>query len=276
MKMSLLGAAAVLMASTAAYAADVYQPQPEPIYSAPEVQVSEASGWYLRGDVGYAINKMRGAEYFQGDNSNMVDFETAKLKNSFTLGVGVGYQVNNYLRGDLTFDHMFKSDFKGSTVGSCGFPLEPCTSSDVSSMRAYTLMANAYVDIGTYGMITPYVGGGIGGSYVKWDKLRNTACQDDGGGCDDEFSHGGAGKWRFAYQLMAGATINVTCNWKADVGYRFRHTLAGDMFGYAASGGPGYDKGFYTHEVRAGARYVFDDCSQPIAYDPPPEPIVYK
>ncbi len=32
---------------------------------------------------------------------------------------------------------------------------------------------------------------------------------------------------------MAGATIDVTCNLKADVGYRYRHVQGGDMFGYA-------------------------------------------
>lgn len=273
MKMNLLGAVAVaLLASTSAYAADIYQPEPAPLMDAPEVEIREASGWYLRGDVGYQFNNLRGANYFQGSNSNLVDFDSTDLKDSFGLGVGVGYQVNNYLRADLTFDHMFKSDFSGSTSGFCGSGA-PCTSYDVSAMRAYYLMANAYVDLGTYGAFTPYVGGGIGGAYVKWDDLRNSACTEDGD-CDPDVWHKGKGKWRFAYQVMAGATIDLSCNWKADVGYRFRHTLAGDMFGYAENGGPGSDKGFYTHEVRAGARYVFDDCSQPVAYQP--EPLVYK
>lgn len=276
-KTILAAATAALLASSAAYAADVYQPEPQPAYvDAPEVAVAEASGWYLRGDLGYSFNKMRGAKYFQGGNDNEVDFTTSSIKDSFWVGGGVGYQVNSYLRTDLTFDYMFKSDFKGSTVGECSSPLEPCTSSDIAAMKAYTLMANAYVDLGTYAYFTPYIGGGIGGSYVKWDKLRNTSCQDDGGGCDPTVEHGGKGSWRFAYQLMAGASIDVTCNVKADVGYRFRHTLGGDMFGYASNGGPGYDKGFYSHSVHAGARYVFGGCETPVAYEPPPELPVYK
>ena len=233
-------------------------------------------GFYLRGDLGYSFNKMRGAKYFQGGNDNEVGFTTSSIKDSFWVGGGVGYQVNSYLRTDLTFDYMFKSDFKGSTTGQCGSPLEACTSTDLAAMKAYTLMANAYVDLGSYAYFTPYVGAGIGGSYVKWDKLRNTSCQDDGGGCDPTEEHGGKGSWRFAYQLMAGASIDVTCNVKADVGYRFRHTLGGDMFGYQANGGPGYDKGFYSHGIHAGARYVFGGCEQPVAYEPPVEPIVYK
>ncbi|PYB73155.1 MULTISPECIES: outer membrane protein [Rhizobium] len=273
-------AAAALLASSVAHAADLYQPEPQPAYvDAPEVTVAEASGWYLRGDLGYNFNKLRGAEFFQGSNDTVGEFNTASIKDSFTVGAGVGYQVNSYLRTDLTFDYMFKSDFNGSTTGGgAGFGAcaVTCTSSDLASMKAYTLMANAYVDLGSYAYFTPYVGAGIGGSYVKWDKLRNTSCADDGSGCDTTVEHGGKGSWRFAYQLMAGASIDVTCNVKADIGYQFRHTLGGDMFGYASNGGPGYDKGYYSHGIHAGARYVFGGCEQPVAYEPPVEPIVYK
>lgn len=279
MKMKFLAIAlAGLSATTAVYAADAYQaePQPMPQYDAPEVEVQEASGWYLRGDLGYNFQKLRGAEYFQGSNGNLVDFTTASIKDSFSVGGGVGYQHNNYLRTDLTFDYMAKSDFRGSTTGECGAgPGIPCTSTDISAMRAYTLMANAYVDLGSYAYFTPYVGGGVGGSYVKWDNLNNTSCRDDGLGCDPSEEHGGRGSWRFAYQLMAGASIDVTCNVKADVGYRFRHTLGGDMFGFQNGGGPGYDKGFYSHGLHAGARYVFGGCAEPVAYEPPQQ-LVYK
>ncbi len=52
---------------------------------------------------------------------------------------------------------------------------------------------------------------------------------------------------------MAGTSIDLSCNLKADVGYRFRHVEGGDMFGYAENGGPGYDKGLNLHEARIGA-----------------------
>ena len=133
-------------------------------------------------------------------------------------------------------------------------------------------MANAYVDLGTYGAFTPYVGGGIGGTYVKWNDLKNTSCETaDPTNCDDTVTHGGKGNWRFSYALMAGASVDVTCNVKADLGYRFLHVNGGSMFGYAENGGPGRDKGFNVHEVRAGARYLFGGCEQPVAYEPQPE-----
>jgi opacity protein-like surface antigen len=275
MKKRLAAAIAAAMLSVGvAHSADLYQPEPAPMLNAPEVTVQESSGWYLRGDAGYSFNRVRGAEFFQGSNSNMVDFSHTDLKDSFVLGGGVGYQINNYLRTDLTFDYLGKSDFRGGTNGFCG--TVACSSEDRTSMRAYSLMANAYVDLGTYGYFTPYVGGGIGGSYVKWDKLRNTICDDPSApGCYTT-EHGDKGKWRLSYAIMAGTTVDITCNLKADIGYRYRYIVGGDMFGYADNGGPGRDKGISSHEARIGARYNFSGCDTPAAYEPEPAPLVYK
>ena len=283
MKKSLIGLAAVLIASSPAFAADLYQPEPMPVQPIEEpVEVASTSGWYLRGDAGYSFNRIHGAKFYQGSNAFERDFDHTKLRDSFTLGAGVGYQVNSYLRTDVTFDYLFRSKFDGSTTGggaAAGACVGPCTSRDYASLTAYSLLANAYVDIGTYGSITPYVGAGIGGTYVKWKNLRNTACADDGSGCDGTVTHGGRGSWRFTYALMAGASIDVTCNLKADVGYRYRHIEGGNMFGYAANGGPGSDKGLSSHEGRVGMRYIFNGCDQQ-AYIPPAEipmqPPVYK
>lgn len=275
MKRSLSGIFAALLVASNVYAADLAPPEPVPEMP-PEVTVTEATGWYLRGDVGYGFTDLRGAKYFQGGNDNEVNFTTADLRDAFTVGGGVGYQVNSYLRTDVTLDYLAKADFHGSTRGDCGFdPTLSCTSRDISSLTAWTLLANAYVDLGTYGYFTPYVGAGIGGSYVKWKNLNNLSCADNGAGCDDEVSHGGKGSWRFAYALMAGASIDVTCNVKADIGYRYLHIDGGDMFGYASNGGPGRDKGLNVHEARIGARYLFGGCA-PAPYEPPPAPIVYK
>ncbi len=281
MKKVLSGVVAVLLTGTSAYAADLYEP---PVIEAPvQEAVVETGGWYLRGDAGWSYNKMRGAHFFQGGNSGAdVDFVTARMKSGFTIGGGVGYQINDHFRTDVTLDYMFNSSFRGSTTGFCGVGggTTPCTSRDVASLTALSLLANAYVDIGKYGAFTPYVGAGIGGTYVRWGDLKNTACETGNpSNCDDTVTHGGKRSWRFTYALMAGASVDLTCNLKADVGYRFRHVTKGAMFGYKDLGGPGYDKGFYSHEARAGLRYSFSGC-ETATYIPPADiPIeqpVYK
>lgn len=276
MRKVLSGVAAVLLSGMPVYAADLYEPQ---VIEAPvqETAMVETGGWYLRGDAGWSFNKMRGAHYTQGVIGNEVDFDYTRLKSGFVIGGGVGYQINDHFRTDLTLDYMFKSNFRGGTTGLCGGVV--CHSTDRSGMSALSLLANAYVDIGHYGIFTPYVGAGIGGSYVKWNKLNNTICDDPANpGCTTT-EHGGKKSWRFTYALMAGASVDLTCNLKADVGYRFRHITKGAMFGYASNGGPGYDKGFYSHEARAGLRYSFNGC-ETASYIPPAdipiEPPVYK
>src|SRR5690606_23219142 len=156
-------------------------------------------------------------------------------------GLGVGYQINRHLRTDLTADYLFKSDFTGSTSGTCGTPGNtfPCSSTDSSSYKALLLMANAYVDLGTYRGITPYVGAGIGGARIKWDNLDNTIGPDT-------WTHKGSKNWRFAWSLMAGASYCLTQNLQLDAGYRFTRVEGGRMFeehtpgGVSIGSGPGF------------------------------------
>lgn len=273
MRKLLSAAIAALIASNSAFAADVFQPEPAPPAPIEAVPLT-TSGWYLRGDVGYAWTDMRGASYWQGGTGGTwTDFDDADSDDSWFVGGGVGYQWNDYFRTDVTLDYMFDTDFRGSTTGACGIGPN-CVSSDRASFNAWTLLANAYVDFGTYAGITPYVGAGIGATRVNWGNLRNTSCEvGDPSNCDDTVTHNGHDSWRFTYALMAGASIDLTCNWAADAGYRFRQIDGGDMFGLANNGGPGDDDGFFVHEARVGLRYTFNTCEAPL---PPPEPIVYK
>lgn len=279
----ILALASVMLAlSGQAFAADLYVPdQPA---EAPVAAPIATNGWYLRGDTSYDFTHLRGAKYFQGSNALVNDFDTAKLDNTGNIGLGVGYQATDYLRFDTTLDYMFRADFNGSTSGrthNSGSACDDgCKSHDRSSMAAYSLMANAYVDIAHYGLFTPYLGAGLGGTYVKWDDLKNTACSTKNpANCDDTVTHNGRASWRFTYALMAGTAIDINCNLKADVGYRFRHITGGNMFGYNENGGPGSDKGFNIHEARAGLRYSFDngDCAPayvaPVDVPNQPQPV---
>ncbi|MBX3568446.1 MAG: porin family protein [Rhizobiaceae bacterium] len=267
--------AAVLASGVAlpALAADYIEPPV--VEAAPPVEYVEPApsygGWYIRGDLGYSWNDFRGADYIlYGAPGQTGRFDKGDLKGSFTLGGGVGYQVNDNFRVDLTGDYIFKSKFRGQTTGFCGNGL-PCTSVDRSSYQAFLMLANAYVDLGTYHGFTPYVGAGIGGAHVKWGDLIN---DDD----DGTFTHKGYKSWRFAYAAMAGVSYCLTDTTKLDLGYRFAHVEGGKMFGYSTNAGPGYDRGLNMHQVRGGLRYQFGGatgCSQPepVAYEPPP---VYK
>lgn len=272
-KILLASAAMALLGAVTAQAADVTPQLPEePIYQMPEPQpIAAASGWYIRGDVGYAWNRSSGTSYYRAnDVDDYVSFTSSKLRGSYSVGGGVGYQATERLRGDVTLDYFGKANFVGSTRGGCGVALD-CISTDLSSMTAYSLLANAYVDLYKWGRFTAYAGGGLGGTYVKWNGLDNESCDaTDSTSCDPHFYHGGAASWRFTYALMAGASVDLTCNLKGDLGYRYRHVSGGKMFqSLNSSGIQGYDHGFDSHEVRGGLRYSFGGCETQAAYIEP-------
>ncbi|WP_265517881.1 outer membrane protein [Nitratireductor luteus] len=271
-------AAATVLSSGTAFAADFYEPPVIEAPPPPQIIEREVSygGWYIRGDVDYHWSDLRGANYYTSPPIELQTFDTAELKGAMSLGAGAGYKFTKYLRADLTADYWFKADFNGSTSGTCG--AVPCTSTDSTAFSALLLMANAYVDLGTYHGVTPYVGAGIGGARIKWDDLENTI-----GGTTTV--HEGNAEWRFAWALMAGASYCLTNNLELDAGYRFSRISEGRMFGIALGAGPGFDEGFNVHEARAGLRYSFGEngsanCATPqvVAYEPPPvyEPPVYK
>src|SRR5690606_1582843 len=115
-----------------------------PAYEEPVVQQkADWGGWYIRGDVDYHWSDFRGGDYITyGPPPGTNSFATGDLDGSWSLGAGVGYQINNYFRADLTGDYYFKSNFRGSTCGAGG-----CTSVDESSYSAFLLLANAYAEL---------------------------------------------------------------------------------------------------------------------------------
>ena len=224
-----------------------------------------SSGWYLRGDVGYRWGALDSAV----SASPFADPTDSHLGQTMvgTLGIGI---KSRWLRTDLTVDYWGKSKFHGLTTGTTCGGGGPCFADNRSGYTAWLLLANAYADLGTYHGVTPYIGAGIGGAHIQWDNVVDT----------NGNANPGAGTWRFAYALMAGASYCLTHNLDLDVGYRFTRVEGGRMFEFANGVGPGYDKGMNVHEVRAGLRYNFggDDggrCSEQVAYQPGPSP-VYK
>jgi opacity protein-like surface antigen len=258
----LLGASFAATAAPA-LAADIIEEPPVVISQPDPVPVVEAAGgWYIRGDVGYALNDELEGEYVTYGapigGSNTI---AGELDNSFSFGGGIGYQVTKHLRADLTADYFSSAEFNGSTVGGpcliATVSVPNCISTDTSSYSALSVMANAYVDIGTYGRVTPYVGAGIGVTHIKWDQLSNSECDAaNPASCNPVITHEGGKGWRATGAVMVGASIDVTCNVKADVGYRYKRVEGGRMFEFAGFGGPGDHKALNSHEARIGLRYA--------------------
>ena len=259
-KLSVVSAIAILASVYTAQAAD-YAPEP-PVVELPPTE--KFGGWYLRGDIGYAISRVDEVTYFQGATQTGA-FVIKEIDDSWMFGAGIGYQINDWFRVDWTANYYAEADFTGSSAlgvaCSDGTPGAICNYSDNSSFQATTLLANAYVDLGNYQGFTPYVGAGIGGAYVTWGTLANQETPASGAvpAVLASDTHSGRSGWRFAYGLHVGASYDISTKLKLDAGYSYINISEGEMFGFGATSGlvgtQGYHGNLNIQTFKLGLRY---------------------
>ena len=257
----------------AAFAED--QDATEVQIDAPEVTITgstPSSGLYLRGDVGYTAWTGEGDPTLRtvsGGTVSASPFDSERFGHARSGGVGIGYQVTDTFRTDLTAER-FASDFSGATTVA-----SPCAgqSAGTGCAAAFngdvigtSVMVNAYVDLATLAGFTPYVGAGLGVTRLDFGGFSATstcvagvgACLAPGSGSE---TLAGIESWRFSYAVMAGLSYDVTDRVKLDLGYRFQQITSGDTFRFGSaetlaggSGAKASDDGFGRHEFRAGVR----------------------
>lgn len=278
-RMALAFGALALLPLTPVHAAD-YDP---PIYvdQAPDyVPVEVGSGWYLRGDLGYAFSHP--FEHQETSSGALNSFsDEASL---FTGSIGMGYHVNDYFRVELNGGILPTNKFaesaklaatcNGHTLVDDGFGTinsvatsQACDLSDNASNKGYSIMANGYVDLGTYVGLTPYVGGGIGVAYNKYFRsigardcveVPTNAAGTGGFFCDDPAGYEGQtdteGKYNLAYSIGAGLSYQVTKNVSVDLGYEY-FSVPGAKYVAYDSGAFNIHEGINYQTVKLGLRY---------------------
>jgi opacity protein-like surface antigen len=213
------GAAAGLTAA-AAQAADLPAPilQPVPV-------VQEFSGWYLRGNIGMTNQNVKSLALqplpatFANDTitTQFLSFDSSPL-----FGLGVGYQVNNWLRVDATGEYRSSSHFHGQQVDKSGGITLP--DDYTASKSEWLFLANAYVDLGTWWCITPFIGAGIGTSQVSINNFMDFGATQSGLGGGSILSttyFDNHSQWNFAWALYAGLSYQVTPAFNVELTYRY-------------------------------------------------------
>jgi opacity protein-like surface antigen len=219
---NLIPAAAAALLSTAAYAADMpqpyqYQPPPQPqvIYQPqPAVIAAPAGNWYLRGDIGVGTNNFTLTYLENPLNSDNFAFNHSSMADTLFIGGGVGYEMNNWLRFDLTAEYRSKTQvnafgqytFGGGTFGD----------QYQGYLKSLVVLGNAYADLGTWWCLTPFVGVGIGEANNTMADLVDLGIGTSGAGIGRNSS-----SWNPAWALYAGVAYNVTQNFKVELAYRY-------------------------------------------------------
>jgi opacity protein-like surface antigen len=275
-RLVLLTAVALIAGAAGAQAADLGLPPPPPP-SPPQ----EFRGWYLRGDAGV------GAYQLTGLRSSFVDWSAAAdappviiartIGDAAFAGAGAGYQFNNWFRFDVTGEYRTAADF--NALGSYGHRCDCSTmlnywASYHGQLSATVFMANAYVDLGNWYGITPFVGAGVGLAFNSlqgpW-RVDPEYKQDFSAAANRSFTN-------FAWQVGGGLAFHVTPNLKLEVAYRYLNlgSFNSNVMGCNVTdynrGCAGERQSFNlaSNDVKVGFRYILPTLA------PAPPPLAMK
>jgi opacity protein-like surface antigen len=267
----LMAAGAASLLSSAALAADMPSIAPPPQYYAPPPP-ADFGGWYLRGDIGMTNQSLKSLD--SNASANVISTSGLGFDSAPLFGVGVGYQVNNWFRADVTAEYRGRANLHGTqtvvTAGGTAFRADNYS----GSKSEVLVLANAYVDLGTWWCVTPFIGAGVGASYNRISGFR-----DDGIG--NQFgvalpvsvtNFADAGKWNLAWAAHAGLAYKVTPNVTVEFAYSYVNLGSGSpgpftAFDNSASGPTSIVlKNITSNDLKLGVRWNFDN---PPVYAPP-------
>lgn len=181
---------------------------------------AQSPGPYIQGNI--AVTEQTDTNLkFQGLGTDNYDSDTGS-----GAGVELGYRFNDYFRtgleGAYRYNHVH--DQSGG-----------------AELQSAAAMANAYIDFPTNTPITPYIGGGVGYSYVNFSDLSGS-----GGSKSDSV---------LAYQGMAGLSYAASPDTDVVLGYKYFGTSTPEF--NAANTNINVKAPYSVHNVELGLRYKF-------------------
>lgn len=249
-------AAMAVLAPQAVRAADLPPLLPPP-------PIEDFGGWYLRGDIGMSNQRLKGLDFpgfATAPGFEWLDrggFDSAPI-----FGLGIGYRHNSWFRWDITGEYRGKADFSALDryIDDPGPPIEYATNDYRAKKSEWLFLFNAYLDLGTWKSVTPFIGAGIGASRNTISHFRDTNVITGGGG------YAGAGsKWNFAWALHAGLSYDVTPNFTIELAYRYLdlgNAKTGTLYnldGTCNFCSPVTFKRITSHDLKLGVRWMMAD-----------------
>ena len=222
--------------------------------------IHEFKGWYLRGDIGMTNQKVKSLDNVSFASAPGFAFiDEPAFGNGMLVGLGLGYQVNHWLRVDVTGEYRGKTQFHA---------LDRFLNAGVVNTNDYTgkksewlFLANAYVDLGTWWCITPFIGAGAGLVDVTIHHFRDNNIIAGGGGYAGE-----ASKTNFAWALHAGLSYRVTPAFAVEFAYRYLGLGDGETAdalnldgSNLVAGNPFVFNNITSHDFKVGLRWTCCD-----------------
>ena len=186
------------------------------------------------------------------------------------FGLGVGYKFNDWFRVDVTGEYRGKANFHGSDnvtfTGGAG------VDNYSGSKSEWVFLANAYVDLGTWWCMTPYVG--VGRRCAPTSRSSDSATTVSPTPLalnNSTYYADDASKLNFAWALHAGITYKVTQSMSIDLGYRYLDMGNGTTGGGREPSTTALSTAGRSPSItspRTTSSWAFAGCSKP-----PPQPV---
>jgi opacity protein-like surface antigen len=212
--------------------------------------------WYLKGTIGMHNHEV-GSMWNEVYDNGFFTIGHTDMKTATFYGLGIGVERGRWLRLDVTGEYRGKFIFLGQdTYTNAGGGTNEFT----ADIESWVGLVNAYVDLGTWCGITPYVGGGIGVASLSVLGLKDVNVPND-----SVFYGADNTEVNFAWALYAGMSYDVTDRLTLDLGYRYLDlgdTKSGRVTAYDNS------SSYTAHEIRDvtshdllfSARFALDCC----------------
>jgi opacity protein-like surface antigen len=279
----LVAAGAASLLSSVALAADMAIAPPPQYYAPPPP--ADFGGWYLRGDIGFSnqrVNNIRKSDPAAYSVMSSLT-ETTSFDTSGIFDVGAGYRFNNWFRADVTAQYRGNANFKGTDVFvfSGGFNSQE----DYTASKSELLfLANAYVDLGTWWCVTPFIGAGVGTSRVTISGFTDTGVNNlqqpaapalpfrGGPPVASYATAASASQWNFAWAAHAGLAYQINPSVTLELAYSYVDLGPGttgvisDFTGFQAGHVVKFND-ITSHDLKLGVRWNFD--SSPVYAAPP-------
>ncbi len=233
----------------------------------PEVPQLVLKGWYLRGDIGYSNQEVDSLDNALFAGTANLEFHTLNFESGNTFGVGVGYRFNNWLRFDITGEYRAETEFHGFDTWTDGNG-DPRFNDYTAKKSEWLALANAYLDLGSWHGLTPFVGGGVGMANVRLRSFRDAGITygtpgDPSTGVPTMAYAGDHDEWNFAWALYGGLGFEVTDAFTVELAYRYLDLGDGETGDIIAFDGtnnvfnPMKFEDLTSHDIKLGVRYTF-------------------
>ena len=252
------------LVTSAAGAADILPPAPSLDSADLRGRFELETGAYVRADVSLGWARARNATSTFANPVSDFRLDSTRFSHAPVTGLGFGYQLNGFLRADLTVEQRGSARYTASgsyaDVPTCGGAR--CSDAYAGGIRSTLVMANAYGEVGSWFDVTPFVGLGLGFARNAFEPVSMPAGNGHSLG-----QSAGATQTRLAFAAMAGLAYEVTPQVKVETSYRYLNMGAaqsGVITCASAAGacvGQTQRIGLAAHDLRIGLRYALSSGS---------------